>query len=58
MPEQQEVESSALDLELISGLADVYQTSGNGGGGHAQKREEAPSSCVNARLTGHDTPSS
>lgn len=41
MPDQQEVDSSALDLELISGLADVYQTAHNGGNGQPQKREEA-----------------
>ncbi|TWW75430.1 Treslin TopBP1-interacting checkpoint and replication regulator [Takifugu flavidus] len=38
VPEQQVVDSSALDLELISGLADVYQTSHNGGDGQPQKR--------------------
>ncbi|XP_056908129.1 treslin isoform X2 [Takifugu flavidus] len=45
VPEQQVVDSSALDLELISGLADVYQTSHNGGDGQPQKREEASIPC-------------
>lgn len=40
------MDPSALDLELISGLADVYQTSHNGGDGQPQKREEAYIPCI------------
>lgn len=40
------MDSSALDLEQISGLADVYQTSHNGGDGQPQKCEEASIPCI------------
>lgn len=43
VPEQQEDESSVLDHDLISGLADVYQTSQSTGDKRAKKREEASS---------------
>lgn len=43
VPEEQEDESSVLYHELISGLADVYQTSQSTGDKRAKKREEASS---------------
>lgn len=61
------MDSSALDLELISSLADVYQTSHNGGDGQPQKCEEASIPCIKllhalsrflADLTGHERESS
>lgn len=51
VPEQQEEESSVLHQELISGLADVYQSSLRAGDRRAKKREEAPPSSASPSLS-------
>lgn len=48
VPEQQEVEPPVLPQELISGLADVYQTSHRAGDRRTNKREELPLPALNS----------